>query len=366
VIAHRLSTIKTANNIVVMSNGTIVESGTHDELLGKEGAYYNLVEAQRISAESEEKAAQIYDGPHVDDDEKLRLTLSRSETKSRRGNAVDPDDSNNISKLSRTGTAKSKSSIALENRAPAEKPKFSLWELIKLTASFNKTEKFYMCLGLFFSIIAGGGYPTQAVLFAKSIVAISRPPSEYGKLREEANFWSGMYLMLAVVQLITYLSQGLLFGYCSERLVHRARDSAFRTIMRQDISFFDREENSTGALTSFLSTETTHLSGMSGVTLGTLLNVTTTLVAAIALGCAIGWKLALVCTATIPVLLACGMLNKFAFSRLEQLGWYLLLRCQVSSGFGCLRNSSGGVRRRISIRQASPVKPRRPSARLPV
>ena len=314
VIAHRLSTIKTADNIVVMSNGTIVESGTHDELLERRGVYYNLVEAQRISAENQEKSTEADDISHVDDDERLKLTLSRSRTKN--ASAADPEDAIIADKLNRTTTSKSKSHIALENRAPETKPQYGLWELIKLTASFNSSEKFHMFVGLFFSIIAGGGYPTQAVFFAKSIVALSRPPSEYGQLRKDANFWSSMYLMLAIVQLIAYLSQGLAFAYCSERLVHRARNRAFRTIMRQDISYFDREENSTGALTSFLSTEVTHLSGMSGVTLGTLLIVTTTLVAAISVSCAIGWKLALVCTSTIPILLGCGyfrfwMLAKF-------------------------------------------------------
>jgi ATP-binding cassette, subfamily B (MDR/TAP), member 1 len=53
IIAHRLSTIKHADNIVVMSQGRIVEQGTHGELLEKQGAYYTLTEAQRIATERE-------------------------------------------------------------------------------------------------------------------------------------------------------------------------------------------------------------------------------------------------------------------------------------------------------------------------
>lgn len=316
VIAHRLSTIKTADNIVVMLNGEIIESGTHDELLERRSAYFSLVEAQRISAENDEKAALGDDTVEVDDDEKLKLTLSRTRTK---GAAVDPDDLDIANKLNRTGTSKSKSSVALANQKPdGKKPEYPLWTLIKLTASFNRTEKLYMCIGLFFSIIAGGGYPTQAVFFSRSIVALSRPASEYDILRKDANFWSLMYLMLALVQMLAYLSQGVAFALCSEKLVRRVRDRAFRTMLRQDISFFDREENSTGALTSFLSTETTHMSGMSGITLGTLLIVSTTLIAAISVSCAIGWKLALVCTAAIPLLLACGFLRIFMLLRFQR------------------------------------------------
>ena len=47
VIAHRLSTIKNADNIIVINDGQIVESGKHDELLNIEnGAYKSLYNAQ--------------------------------------------------------------------------------------------------------------------------------------------------------------------------------------------------------------------------------------------------------------------------------------------------------------------------------
>lgn len=46
VIAHRLSTVQNADQIVVVNEGEIVEKGTHEELLKKEGAYYTLYSAQ--------------------------------------------------------------------------------------------------------------------------------------------------------------------------------------------------------------------------------------------------------------------------------------------------------------------------------
>ena len=47
VIAHRLSTIKNADMIAVVQNGQVSETGTNDELLAKEGKYYELVQAQK-------------------------------------------------------------------------------------------------------------------------------------------------------------------------------------------------------------------------------------------------------------------------------------------------------------------------------
>lgn len=46
VVAHRLSTVSNADNIVMMDKGRIIEQGTHHELTGLKGEYYNLVKNQ--------------------------------------------------------------------------------------------------------------------------------------------------------------------------------------------------------------------------------------------------------------------------------------------------------------------------------
>ena len=313
VIAHRLSTIKTADNIVVMTNGRVVEQGKHDELLEKQGAYYNLVEAQKISAKREEARA-AEDERHNEVEEQLNRTMTEN---SKRSVEKDSDDDNLRKKLDRTTSTQSVSSAALKDRKPEGEREYSLGTLLKLIASFNKKETSLMLVGLFFSIICGGGNPTQAVFFAKAINSLALPPQFYDQLQSNASFWSLMYLMLAFVELIAFVGQGWAFAICSERLVFRVRDQSFRTMLRQDITFFDKEENSAGALTSFLSTESTHLAGMSGTTLGTILVVSTTLIAALIVSIAIGWKLALVCTATIPVVLACGFLRFWMLARFQ-------------------------------------------------
>ena len=48
VIAHRLSTIQHADRVVVLSEGKVVEEGTHDDLLLQEGLYHRLVHKQFV------------------------------------------------------------------------------------------------------------------------------------------------------------------------------------------------------------------------------------------------------------------------------------------------------------------------------
>lgn len=48
VIAHRLSTIMNADIIFVMEDGQVLEQGTHQELLAKQGAYSGFVNNQKI------------------------------------------------------------------------------------------------------------------------------------------------------------------------------------------------------------------------------------------------------------------------------------------------------------------------------
>ncbi|OTB07208.1 hypothetical protein M426DRAFT_318239 [Hypoxylon sp. CI-4A] len=326
-IAHRLSTIKDAHNIVVMSQGAIIEQGSHDQLLALNGAYAKLVTAQNIAAVNA-PSQEEQDAIAAHDEQLIRTTskmsqISRQLSKPFEADSVLEDSKAGFEdeKLSRPITQASVSSKAIKRIAPEEEKSYGLWTLIKLIASFNKEEWHLMVWGLFWSIICGAGNPTQAFFFAKQIMTLGGTPitpANAAQVKKDSDFWSSMFLMLAFVMCIAFISQGVAFAKCSERLVHRVRNRAFRAMLRQDVAFFDKDENTVGALTSFLSTETTHVAGLSGVTLGTLLMVCTTLVTAMVVALAFGWKLALVCIATIPVLLACGFFRFWMLAHFQR------------------------------------------------
>ena len=70
-IAHRLSTLRRANRLVVLDRGRIVETGNHDELMAREGAYYRLYEAQarNIDVDLDETAEPGWKMEHKAKDE---------------------------------------------------------------------------------------------------------------------------------------------------------------------------------------------------------------------------------------------------------------------------------------------------------
>ena len=84
VIAHRLSTIRNADNIIVMSKGEIIEQGTHDELVKKEGgSYAKLVASQDLGGDdggfTNEKAGET-DTPNMSDETEVSETEAQPST----------------------------------------------------------------------------------------------------------------------------------------------------------------------------------------------------------------------------------------------------------------------------------------------
>ena len=53
IVAHRLSTIKSADIIIVMKDGNIIEQGNHEELLAAKGFYADLYNSQFDNSSSE-------------------------------------------------------------------------------------------------------------------------------------------------------------------------------------------------------------------------------------------------------------------------------------------------------------------------
>ncbi|PLN76740.1 multidrug resistance protein 3 [Aspergillus taichungensis] len=290
VIAHRLSTVRDADNIVVMDDGRIVEQGTHDELMARNGRYAELVQKQQMSSESTPR--EDIDSQHTD-----------PEKPSDKG-SDDPEDASQPGEDPSTTSAPASETATWGN----------LTNTITIIERLGRPETMLTLVGTLLAIVAGLSVPAQSIIFAKLIDALSFTPAYH--LRNSVDFWSLMYLAMGLGIFVVWLAHGVIFAYTTEKLVHRARTQCFRHILRQDVAFFHQEQNSTGALTSLLASAPTDLKGLSGPVLGAILTFLATIVGGIVLSLVIGWKLALVCTATIPLVAG------FGWVRLAMLNWF--------------------------------------------
>lgn len=292
IVAHRLSTVQNADNILVLKEGTVLEQGKHAQLVERRGPYFDLVQAQRAS-QMEDEAKNTYQD---------NMDVKVEESTKNEADKVFDD-----------------ASVGSQDVIDEEKTTSSLYSRAKFVMSLNVKEYHLIFLGLFCSVIAGMEEPASAILFGKAVVAVSTPHSLTGHIRSDVGFWAWMFFLLAMVMMLAFGIQGYVFAYCSERLVHRARILALKQILRFEIAFFDKKDNSAGALSSSISTDAAGLAGISGGTLGTILIAVSTLTSAVIVGMAFGWKLALVCSSIIPVLIGSGMVGVWVASEYEKI-----------------------------------------------
>lgn len=264
-IAHKLSTVKKADKIIVMNQGRVIEHGTHESLLESKGAYSRLVNAQKLSASE-------------DDSEGLRLGKSED------GDPKDLD-------LAKVQTTRSTRNVESELKPEDVSRRLSLFRCLLII--FYEHRRLWRALlaGCIASVAGGAVFPAQAVLFSRVVTVFQLPESQW---QERGNFWALMFFVLALGTLISYASLGFFFTIAAFVITRFYRSEYFGAMLRQDISFYDLEGHSSGALTSRLSTDPQRLQDLVSANIGLILIVIVNLLSCCTLALVVGWKLALV------------------------------------------------------------------------
>ncbi|KAL2757625.1 hypothetical protein ACRALDRAFT_1047647 [Sodiomyces alcalophilus JCM 7366] len=260
-IAHRLSTIKKADRIVVLKKGKVMEQGTHETLLQDEaGLYYGLVYAQKLS---------LGEATEADTDEK----------------ESDPE-----AVLKREKSAAQSVPDGAEVKGDDDKRRNFLSSFGRLLRERRSKWPFYIAT-TFASMCAAAGTPLQAWLFAQVLNVFYLQGSE---LRREGDFWSLMWMVLAIGVGLSYFSNTFIATHLQFYISSIYKQQYFSAMLFQKTSFFDHEENSHGTLTSRISSDAKQLEELLGINMAFLLIGIFNLIGSLAIAYAFGWKLALV------------------------------------------------------------------------
>jgi len=310
VIAHRLSTVRRADRICVFDAGEVVEEGTYDGLIAKNGHFKHLVDLQMGTVvggevegegeggEEEDKAEQKEGGGVVDVD------------------AADLDVEHAVVKpLSRKTTEMELSGDAAQRHAEAEAADIVPYVPMSRIAQLSRPDIGLFLLGLLGSILRGALVPINGLIMGEIFNTYQLTGDE---LRQEASFWSLMFVALAFSSAITEFFERFSFLEMGEKLTTRTRRLLFNALLRQNVGWFDSDKHSSGHLTSRLATDTTLMNGIYGERLGQLLRFASTLTAGMIVAFSASWQVTLVILAIFPLIFLSNVLRMRAMKKTMQ------------------------------------------------
>lgn len=291
-IAHRLSTVRAASKIVVMQSGSILEHGTHEELMKLGGSYAEMVRLQSVKP-SEEGLRSRGD---IGREDVPIVELAKPESPSEKVVALSAISSDDINS---SDTEVVSHSIS-RTMAPLVRP-----YLLLLASAF------------FAAAVVGGTYPASGTIFGNTLGSFS-PCNSPGYIRSRGLLFSGLFFMLACVEFLANLTSWSVFGLISERLIYKVRSLSLKALLQQPLHWHESGGRSPTMLLGYITKDGNALAGFSGSIIGTLFSVIVNFVAAITLSLVLAWRITLVCLVTVPLLLGAGFMQLRSISRFAE------------------------------------------------
>ncbi|OAQ36589.1 P-loop containing nucleoside triphosphate hydrolase protein [Linnemannia elongata AG-77] len=279
VIAHRLSTIMNADLIYVMDKGVVLESGTHTSLMALGGTYTEFVAKQQLKT----------GGTDVEAPDLLRRMSSHHSDKAVA--AKGPVVVDIIEDKEMT--------MAREKKEAARKLKLQKAPIAR-TIRHMRADYHICLLGVLFAIAQGCLFPGFSQIFSGAITTLSMV-NDYGDdFIPKANHYSLLFLILAFVGFSAFAGGMFFFLLSGERLTRRMRYLSYKAILSQEMAFFDRPENSTGALASRLATDSQEMFDMVSQVILTTVSALATITLGLALAFRASWQMTLIILAAVP------------------------------------------------------------------
>ncbi|CAL5363583.1 unnamed protein product [Camellia sinensis] len=188
-----------------------------------------------------------------------------------------------------------------ENKRSRNAP--SLWRLIELSLA----EWLYAVLGSTGAAIFGSFNPLLAYVIALVVTAYYR---EDHHLREEVNKWCLIITCMGIVTVVANFLQHFYFGIMGEKMTERVRRMMFSAMLRNEVGWFDDEENSADTLSMRLANDATFVRAAFSNRLSIFIQDSAAVAVAVLIGMFLHWRLALVALATLPVLTVSAIAQK--------------------------------------------------------
>lgn len=315
IVAHRLSTIRDVDTIFVLKNGQVVESGSHTDLISKEGEYAALVNLQLSEK--------------VPDSSSLYFHEASGSSSFRQLNTQ------NLQSVLTKEVQISGQSSSSEKSAPTP----SIWELLKL----NAPEWPYAVLGSIGAILAGMEAPLFALGISHILTAFYSPNGS--EIKHEVQKMALIFVAVAVITIPIYLLQHYFYTLMGERLTTRVRLSMFSAILSNEIGWFDLDENSTGSLAATLAADATLVRSALADRLSTIVQNVALTVTAFVIAFTLNWRISSVVIASFPLLIGASITEQLflkgfggdysgAYSRATSLAREAIVNIRTVAAFG--------------------------------
>ncbi|KAI2707931.1 hypothetical protein CBS147333_4513 [Penicillium roqueforti] len=302
-IAHRLSTIRNADNIIVMRQGKLVEQGTHTELQAANGAYAELIRLQNLNVDNAQEGTSTRSVSPVNQiTEKIEPCLSVADEIPDKDETIDTS-------VAQDSKSKETGGVVDSHR--------SFSSTVSSLGSMFRPYAFVLFPAVTGAVVIGGTYCASAVIFGNVVSKLSGC-EEPQNIRDAGEFYGLMFFVLAIIEFFANLVSWSLFGWMAENVIYKVRVLSLRSILEQDLQWHESNDRNPSLLLSLITKDSNALAGLTGSVVCTMLSILINLFAAIIMSHIIAWRIALVCLAVVPLLLAAGWMRVTSLAQFEE------------------------------------------------